>query len=105
MFFDFVIRLDFNIEKLKKSRLKIEKLSALDIMVIENAINAISVSILRHLFDKRLLTLTRGSYIFLTYTNYCRSNVITFVQLFTSCNIVWFLTRIIRNRDGFVLPY
>lgn len=61
MFFDFVIRLDFNKEKLKKSRLKIEKLSALDIMVIENAINAISVSILRHLFDKRLLTLTRGS--------------------------------------------
>ena len=102
MFFDFVIRLDFNKEKLKKSRLKIEKLSALDIMVIENAI---SVSILRHLFDKRLLTLTRGSYIFLTYTNYCRSNVITFVQLFTSCNIVWFLTRIIGNRDGFVLPY
>ena len=105
MFFDFVIRLDFNKEKLKKSRLKIEKLSALDIMVIENAINAISVSILRHLFDKRLLTLTRGSYIFLTYTNYCRSNVITFVQLFTSCNIVWFLTRINGNRDGFVLPY
>ena len=105
MFFDFVIRLDFNKEKLKKSRLKIEKLSALDIMVIENAINAISVSILRHLLDKRLLTLTRGSYIFLTYTKYCRSNVITFVQLFTSCNIVWFLTRIIGNRDGFVLPY
>lgn len=69
MFFDFVIRLDFNKEKLKKSRLKIEKLSALDIMVIENAINAISVSVLRHLFDKRLLTLARGSYIFLTYTN------------------------------------
>lgn len=69
MFFQFVIRLDFNKEKLKKSRLKIEKLSALDIMVVENAINAISVSVLRHLFDKRLLTLTRGSYIFLTYTN------------------------------------
>lgn len=69
MFFQFVIRLDFNKEKLKKGRLKIEKLSALDIMVVENAINAISVSVLRHLFDKRLLTLTRGSYIFLTYTN------------------------------------
>lgn len=64
MFFEFVIRLDFNKEKLKKSRLKIEKLSALDIMVVENAINAISVSVLRHLFDKRLLTLTRGSYIY-----------------------------------------
>ena len=64
MFFQFVIRLDFNKEKLKKSRLKIEKLSALDIMVVENAINAISVSVLRHLFDKRLLTLTRGSYIY-----------------------------------------
>lgn len=69
MFFEFVIRLYFNKEKLKKSRLKIERLSALDIMVIENAINAISVSILRLLFDKRLLTLPRGSYIFLTYTN------------------------------------
>lgn len=64
MFFQFVIRLDFNKEKLKKGRLKIEKLSALDIMVVENAINAISVSVLRHLFDKRLLTLTRGSYIY-----------------------------------------
>lgn len=64
MFFEFVIRLDFNKEKLKKGRLKIEKLSALDIMVVENAINAISVSVLRHLFDKRLLTLTRGSYIY-----------------------------------------
>ena len=52
MFFDFVIRLDFNKEKLKKSRLKIEKLSALDIMVIENAINAISVSILRPFLTK-----------------------------------------------------
>ena len=40
MFFEFVIRLDFNKEKLKKGRLKIEKLSALDIMVVENAINA-----------------------------------------------------------------
>jgi len=69
MSFKFAIRLDFNKEKLKKSRLKIERLSALDIMVIENAINAISVSILRPVFGKRLLTLTRGSYIFLTYTN------------------------------------
>lgn len=105
MFFEFVIRLDFNKEKSKTRRLKIEKLSALDIMVIENAINAISVSILRPLLDKRLLTLPRGSYIFLTYTNYCRSNVITFVQLFTSCNFVWFFTRIIGNRDGFVSSY
>lgn len=52
MSFEFVIRLDFNKEKLKKSRLKIERLSALDIMVIENAINAISVSILRPFLTK-----------------------------------------------------
>ena len=46
--FEFFIRLDFKKGKLKKkSRLKIEKLSAFDIMVIENAISAISVSILR----------------------------------------------------------
>ena len=68
MSFEFVIRLDFNKEKLKKSGLKIERLSVLDIMVIENAINAISVSIFCPVFDKRPLTLTRGSYIFRSST-------------------------------------
>ena len=54
MSFEFVIRLDFNKEKLKKSGLKIERLSALDIMVIENAINAISVSICAQFLTKGL---------------------------------------------------
>ena len=103
MSFEFVIRLDFNKEKLKKSRLKIERLSALDIMVIENAINAISVSILRPFLTKGFWRWQEVLIYFWRIRT--RSNVIAFVQLFTSCNFVWFFTRIIGNRDGFVSPY